>query len=60
MIKIPNPLRKPTAKELAAQGLEEARRHLLDEQSKAEYHTKMADYYRGVALRLDRYLKEEV
>ena len=53
-----DPFRKPTAKEIAAQGLEDARRHLLDEQSKAEYHTKMADYYRGVAMRLDRYLKE--
>lgn len=60
MIKMPNPFRKPTAKEIAARDLEDARRHLLLEQARAEYHQKMSDYYRGVAARLDRYLKEEV
>ena len=52
-------LRKPTAKEIAARDLEEARRCLLAEQSKAEYHTKMAEYYRGVMNRLTAYLKED-
>jgi len=51
--------RKPTAKEIAARDLEEARRCLLAEQSKAEYHAKMAEYYRGVIARLSNYLKED-
>jgi hypothetical protein len=51
--------RKPTAKEMAARALEDARRHLLTEQSAAEYHSKMAEYYKGVATRLDKYLKED-
>jgi hypothetical protein len=51
--------RKPTAKEIAARDLEDARRHLIAEQAQAEYHTKMAEYYRGVEMRLSRYLKEE-
>jgi hypothetical protein len=52
--------RKPTAKEIAARDLEDARRHLLAEQARAEYHAKMSDYYRGVEMRLARYLKEDV
>ena len=59
MIKLPNPFSKPTTKEIAARALEDARRQLLAEQSAAEYHNKMAEYYRGVAQRLDRYLKED-
>ena len=51
--------RKPTAKEIAAAALEDARRHLLAEQSRAEYHLKMAEYYRGVETRLSRFLKED-
>jgi hypothetical protein len=60
MIKLPNPFRKPTAREIAARDLEDARRHLLEQQAQAEYHTKMAEYYRGVEARLARYLKEDV
>ena len=59
MFKFPNPFRKPTAKEIAARDLEEARRHLLAEHAKAEYHARMVEYYRGVEMRLARYLKEE-
>lgn len=51
--------RKPTAKEIAARDLEDARRHLLEQQARAEYHSKMSDYYRGVESRLTRYLKED-
>jgi hypothetical protein len=51
--------RKPTAKEIAARDLEDARRHLLQEQSRAEYHAKMAEYYKGVIGRLSNYLKED-
>lgn len=54
-----NPFRKPTAKEIAARDLEEARRELLKQQSAAELHAKLADYYRGVEIRLTRFLKEE-
>jgi hypothetical protein len=49
--------RKPTAKELAARDLEDARRSLLQEQARAEYHAKMAEFYRGVEERLNTYLK---
>ena len=49
--------RKPTAKELAARDLEDARRSLLQEQARAEYHAKMAEFYRGVEERLNAYLK---
>jgi len=51
--------RKPTAKELAARDLEDARRHLLAEQAKAEYHAKMSEYFKGVIGRLSNYLKED-
>ena len=51
--------RKPTAKEIAARDLEEARRCLLTEQAQAEYHAKMSEYYRGVIGRLDKYLRED-
>jgi hypothetical protein len=54
-----NPFRKPTAKEIAARDLEEARRQLLKEQSAAEYHSRMAEYYKGVEKRLGAFLKEE-
>ena len=59
MSKLANPFRKPTAKEIAARDLEDARRHLLQEQAHAEYHAKMAEYYRGVEKRLSTYLKDE-
>lgn len=52
-------LRKPTAKEIAARDLEDARRALLRELSAAEYHARMSEYYRGVEKRLSTYLKEE-
>ena len=51
--------RKPTAKELAARDLEDARRSLLQEQARAEYHQKMAEFYRGVMHRLSNYIKED-
>jgi hypothetical protein len=51
--------RKPTAKEIAARDLEDARRHLLQQQAQAEYHQKMSEYYRGVMHRLAAYLKED-
>ena len=53
-----DPFRKPTAKEIAARDLEDSRRSLLTHQAASEYHTKMAEYYRGVELRLSRFLKE--
>jgi transposase len=58
-MKLSNPFRKPTAKEIAARDLEEARRHLLQEQAQAEYHAKMAEYFKGVIGRLSNYLKED-
>jgi transposase len=51
--------RKPTAKEIAARDLEDARRHLLQQQAQAEYHAKLAEFYKGVIARLDKYLKED-
>lgn len=59
MQRLKNLFRKPTAKEIAAAALEDARRHLLAEMSRAEYHAKMAEYYRGVEARLARFLKED-
>ena len=58
-MKLSNPFRKPTAKEIAARDLEEARRHLLQEQAQAEYHQKLAEFYKGVIGRLSNYLKED-
>lgn len=58
MQKLLNTFRKPTAKEIAARDLEDARRALLREQAAAEHHTKMAEYYRNVEVRLSRFLKE--
>ena len=54
-----NPFRKPTAKEIAARDLEDAKRALLREQAAAEYHAKLAEYYRNAVVRLNIYLKEE-
>jgi hypothetical protein len=54
-----NPFRKLTARELAARDLEEARCALLREQAAAEYHDRMAEYYKGVVARLSTYLREE-
>ena len=54
-----DPFRKPTAKEIASHDLEDARRHLLQEQAMAEYHAKMAEYYRNVENRLTRFLRDE-
>ena len=58
-MKLSNPFRKPTAKELAARDLEDARRSLLQEQARAEYHQKMSEYFKGVIGRLSNYLKED-
>ena len=54
---IPKWFRKPTAKELAARDLEEARRGYLRERSAAEFHQKMAEYYQGVEARLGAFLR---
>lgn len=59
LLKKLDPFRKPTAREIAARDLEDARRALLRELAAAEYHAKMAEYYRNVELRLVRFLKEE-
>lgn len=59
LLKKIDPFRKPTAKEIAARDLEDARRALLRELSAAEYHAKMAEFYRNVETRLTLFLKEE-
>ena len=56
-MRLPKLFRKPTAKEIAARDLEDARRHLLQQQAQAEYHAKLAEFYRGVEERLNAYLK---
>ena len=53
-----DPFRKPTAKEIAARDLEDAKRHLLLEQAKAEYHQSQTMFYRNMVQRLSSYLKE--
>lgn len=50
-----NPFAKPSHTQIAQNDLEEAKRALLEEQSKAEYHLKMAEYYKGVIDRLSGY-----
>lgn len=50
-----NPFAKPSHVDIAQSSLEEAKRQLLEEQSKAEYHLKMAEYYKGVVKRLSEY-----
>jgi hypothetical protein len=51
-----NPFSKPSAEKIAVTSLEEARRCLLEEQAKAEYHLKMAEYYKGVEKRLSAFV----
>lgn len=53
-----NPFRKPTAQDIARADLEEAQRQLQAELSRAEYHTKMAEYHKSVVDRLSQYVKE--
>jgi hypothetical protein len=60
MFKIPNPFRKPTAREIAARDLEDARRHLLQQQAQAEYHQSQVTFYKNMIQRLSAYLKEDV
>jgi len=50
-----NPFAKPSHTDIAQSTLEEAKRQLLEEQSKAEYHLKMAEYYKGIVKRLSEY-----
>lgn len=52
------PFRQPTATDLAAQQLEDARRLHLKELSAAEYHASQAAYYAGMITRLSTYTKE--
>ena len=51
-------LKTPTAVELAARELEEARRELLRSQSTAEYATRISAYHQDRIKRLAAYLVE--
>ena len=51
-------LKTPTAVELAARELEEARRELLRSQSTAEYATRISGYHLDRIKRLSAYLVE--
>ena len=50
---------KPSARVLAQQELEEAKRQLLRSYAAAEYHQKMSAYYDQAVRRLTTYLKAE-
>lgn len=50
--------RKPSALAIAAQDLEEAKRHFLRSVAAAEYHAFQAAYYQGVVERLTDYIQE--
>jgi hypothetical protein len=49
--------RLPSAKEMAAKELEEAKRRFLDAQSAMEYARRMADYHADRIKRLTNYLE---
>lgn len=49
-----NFFKKPSSDKIAADNVEEAKRKLIEEQSAAEYHQKMAEYYQGVIARLSK------
>jgi hypothetical protein len=49
--------RLPSAKEMAAKELEEAKRRFLDAQSAREYATRMSDYHADRVKRLTNYLE---
>ena len=46
----------PSAEALAQQDLQEAKRLLLTEQAKAEYHAKMVEYYSDMVDRLTEFV----
>lgn len=50
-----NPFSVPTAEQKAKKDLEDAKRHFLESMSQAEYHGKMAEYYRNLVNRLSMY-----
>jgi hypothetical protein len=50
---------KATAKVIATQELEEAKRRLLVSQAQAEYHNRMVQYYGDMIRRLTIYIKSE-
>ena len=50
---------RPSAKVMAQQELDDARRFLLLNQSLAEYHTQMNVYYQKSITRLENFLREE-
>jgi uncharacterized protein (DUF3084 family) len=54
-----NPFRKPQAHEIAESDLADAKRQLLEAQSKAQYFTKMAEYYQGRIESLTAYAEEQ-
>lgn len=49
----------PSARVLATQELEEARRQYLRNQTLAEYHAQMNLMYKNTIARLEKYLREE-
>lgn len=49
----------PSARMLAMQELEDARRQYLRNQTLAEYHAQMNLMYKNTIARLERYLQEE-
>lgn len=51
--------KKPSAKSIAQVDLEEAERQVLIHSASANYHGKMAEYYKETVKRLSEYVKEE-
>jgi hypothetical protein len=51
---------KPSARVMAQQELDDARRFLLLNQSLAEYHTQMNVYYQKSITRLENFLREDI
>lgn len=50
--------KKPSARSIAQIDLEEAERQVLIHSASANYHAKMADYYKETVQRLAEYIKE--
>ena len=59
MTSIFNLFRKPSARVVAQQSLEEAERQLLAYQSQAEYAQQMVVYYQRMVARLKTYVRDE-
>jgi hypothetical protein len=55
-----NTFKKPNAKQLAQQELEEAQRQFLKHETAAAYNAKVAEYYSETVLRLNTYIKKSV